>query len=334
MNKRRKRKLKYLLLLLFLTIIMLSSTTYAWFTANRVVTVRTINVHVEASGGIEISADGAKWKTIVFPDDITAVHDTTYPTSVNQLPNNMEPVSTGKDIDGSNGFMKMYLGLTDSNDDGEYILTSTRSIETESNGPTSDGKFIAFDLFFKTSSDSTLYMTKESKVGYLSEDTSKGIAGAARVAFVMEGNVPQGTPVADIQALKNASRDTTYIWEPNYDVHTSEGVANANNTYGIATTTTGANRIDYDGVVAEMAKENNVLIGRATEANYPGLFKRINVDYPTRKDFTDNVQVFSLQSGITKVRIYMWIEGQDVDCENNASYDDITFDLQLTVNPS
>ena len=65
-----------------------------------------------------------------------------------------------------------------------------------------------------------------------------------------------------------------------------------------------------------------------------GLFRRINVDYATRKDFTDNVQVFSLQSGITKVRIYMWIEGQDVDCENNASYDDILFDLQLTVNPS
>ncbi len=30
----------------------------------------------------------------------------------------------------------------------------------------------------------------------------------------------------------------------------------------------------------------------------------------------------------------MWIEGQDIDCENNASYDNIQFDLQLTVNPS
>jgi len=30
----------------------------------------------------------------------------------------------------------------------------------------------------------------------------------------------------------------------------------------------------------------------------------------------------------------MWIEGQDVDCENNASYDDIEFNIQLTVNPS
>ena len=30
----------------------------------------------------------------------------------------------------------------------------------------------------------------------------------------------------------------------------------------------------------------------------------------------------------------MWIEGQDVDCENDASYDDIQFDLQLSVNPA
>ena len=110
MSKRRNRKLKYLLFLLFLTIILLSSSSYAWFTANRVVTVRTINVHVEASGGIEISADASNWKTILIPDDLSAVHDTSYPNSVNQMPFNMEPVSSGLDIDTSTGFLKMYHG--------------------------------------------------------------------------------------------------------------------------------------------------------------------------------------------------------------------------------
>jgi hypothetical protein len=50
--------------------------------------------------------------------------------------------------------------------------------------------------------------------------------------------------------------------------------------------------------------------------------------------FTDYVKAFTVGSGITKMRIYMWVEGQDVDCENAASYDDIDFNLQLTVNPS
>lgn len=42
-------------------------------------------------------------------------------------------------------------------------------------------------------------------------------------------------------------------------------------------------------------------------------------------------KVFSLEAGITKVRMYMWIEGQDVDCEDDASGSNIAFDLQLTV---
>ena len=42
-------------------------------------------------------------------------------------------------------------------------------------------------------------------------------------------------------------------------------------------------------------------------------------------------KVFSLKAGITKVRMYMWIEGQDVDREDDASGSNIAFDLQLTV---
>ena len=34
------------------------------------------------------------------------------------------------------------------------------------------------------------------------------------------------------------------------------------------------------------------------------------------------------------MRIYIWIEGQDVDCENGSSSGDIEFRFQLTTNPS
>ena len=63
-----------------------------------------------------------------------------------------------------------------------------------------------------------------------------------------------------------------------------------------------------------------------------GLFKKVDVDFATEKGFTSNKQVFSIQDGITKVRVYMWIEGQDVDCEDNASIGNFTFTLQLTSN--
>ena len=42
-------------------------------------------------------------------------------------------------------------------------------------------------------------------------------------------------------------------------------------------------------------------------------------------------KIFALTAGITKVRVYMWIEGQDVDCENTASGTDISYNLQFTI---
>lgn len=333
MKNRKSSKMLYLLLLLMFTTIMLSTSTYAWFTSNRVVTINSINVHVAASGGIEISADGSNWKSVIFPEDLTSVHDTTYPTSVNQIPGIMEPVSTGKEIDTSKGFLKMYYGTTDNNETGDYILTSVRSVEEEGNGETSNGKFIAFDLFFKVNKETPIYMTNNSKVTYTDED-GKGIAAATRIAFLDEGTTETGTDLASIQGLKEATSARTYIWEPNYDVHTPAAVANAYDVYGITTRETNAPRIIYDGVINEIGIENNVLLKKAKSSIYPNLFKTVNVDYYTEKDFTDYQPVFTLRPGITKIRVYMWIEGQDVDCENNASYDDIQFDLQFTVNPA
>ena len=42
-------------------------------------------------------------------------------------------------------------------------------------------------------------------------------------------------------------------------------------------------------------------------------------------------KVFELHQGITKMRVYMWIEGQDIDCENNASGTDITYNIELSI---
>ena len=42
-------------------------------------------------------------------------------------------------------------------------------------------------------------------------------------------------------------------------------------------------------------------------------------------------ELMTLSRGVTKIRIYMWVEGQDVDCENNASGGAIQFNLGLTI---
>ena len=69
-TKRSKKRLFLLLLLLIITGIILSTSTYAWFTSNRTVTVEDIDVNVAASGGIQVSVDGTNWKSIITNADI------------------------------------------------------------------------------------------------------------------------------------------------------------------------------------------------------------------------------------------------------------------------
>ena len=65
-NKKKKdKKLRSLFLLLFLTIIMLGTASYAWFTANQVVTIQALDLQVEASNGLQISTDAVSWKSVI-----------------------------------------------------------------------------------------------------------------------------------------------------------------------------------------------------------------------------------------------------------------------------
>ncbi len=328
-KQERKNRLFYLLILLLMTTLSLSFSSYAWFTTNRLVRVDLLDVNVRAQGGLEISTDGANWKGALTIYDIVDAHNT-YPTSVNQIPKTLEPVSTIGELE--NGKLKMFYGTAEGNLTGDYILSAERSIETESFDEESTGKFITFDLFLKTTNPSQLYLTPLSNITYNGE-TSVGIENAVRVAFVEEGTMPAGSAIESIQALSTNSRNNVYIWEPNYNTHTIHGIENALNVYGITTSENG-DIISYDGISNPISSRLNISASNANSRLYPAYFSPVNVSYYTENNFTTNKPIFTLKSGITKYRIYMWIEGQDVDCENNASVGNIVLNLQFTTNPS
>lgn len=329
MKRQKKNRLFYLLLLLFVTVISLSVSSYAWFTSNRLVKVDLLNVSVKAQGGIEISVDGSNWKSSVSADDITKAREN-YPNSVNQIPSVLEPVSSVMDID--NGKVKLFYGVALNNSDGDYILDTTRSIEEESFGNDSNGKFVTFDLFLKVNKDIDLYLTPESNVTY-GGDTSFGIENAVRFAFVVEGSTFTGSSLDVIQNLTTNDRNNVYVWEPNYDVHTLNGVNNARDVYGINIGTT-SDSLLYDGVAKEFDKDKNITTTKANSRYYPEYFSTVKVDYYTISGFNNNVKMFNIKNGISKIRVYMWIEGQDVDCENNASIGNVALSLQFSSNPS
>ena len=326
-----KKRVVYLLFLLLITGVMLAKSTYAWFTTNRMVKVETLNVKVQSKGSLEISVDGINWKAGIDQDELVAAR-ATYPSSVNQLPLMIEPVSTIGALD-NQGHMNMYLGEVRSNGGGDYILISTKSTETESSGETSNGKFVVFDIFLKTTEAKDLYLTGKSNVTY-NGTTSTGTENAVRVAFVVEGNTSAGSSTSTIQSLSTTNQDNVYIWEPNYNTHTKTGISNAKDVYNIITSETNAQYISYDGVQSEISESENITLKDSLASRHPTKFSTVIPNIMTPTGSTAYQKLISLASGITKVRVYFWLEGQDVDCENNASVGDLSFALEFSTNPS
>lgn len=330
MKRRDKRsvRLKYLLIILLLTAIVFISSTYAWFTTNKTVTVSTIDVHVETVSGIQISVDGVNWKSTVTKDELLGA-STTYSANINTIPTELEPVSTALGLD--DGQLQMFYGSVKADETtGVYKLTATPDLPK-----TTGTHYIVFDIFLKTAAEipaGELYLTANS--GATCSGTSVGLENASRIAFIKQGSIADGSSTSDIQSLVTTSSDDIYLWEPHYTSHTAAAVSHAKSTYGITTTTVAANNslIPYSGV-AKQVDAPGVNLEDATEAKdgEAARFLDVTPTYKTATGNSENIPIFGLDAGITKLRIYMWIEGQDVDCENNASGTDLQFNLKFTI---
>ena len=359
-KKQKKSNLKVSLLLLLLAAVLLISSTYAWFVSNTNVTVSTLQVNVESVQGIQISVDAETWQPAIDKAALASVGTPTSnnPSAINQLPDKMKPVSTIGEVDQTTGTMNMYLGslvtkttATDGNSVDYYALTSVK--QTDVNGvPTEEGTqpghYIAFDMFLKyDGAEATkIYARPGSGVTFAdAASQAKKLEYATRIAFIKEGWVASTAEnaKATAQGKKYTDKDTAncgiYIWEPNYDLHNTAGTTNAKSQYNVTLTETTTDSIPYSGVKAAIAESLNVYYGKPgalegpkylTATDYTDCFASVGVNIKTKAAFDTNTELFSINPGITKIRVYMWVEGQDVDCINEASGSNIKFDLKLS----
>ncbi len=354
-NQRRTSVLTTLLLLL-LTLILLITSTYAWFTANQIVSINQIDVNVAATNGLEISADAAEWKTSITKADIHSAISMN--GNQNQLPQTMVPCSTAGDL-GDGGHLKMFKGIVNANlNTSGYYITS-ELVEEDNLGTDSEKPFIAFDFYLKYEGTAGIakpvyldypgcyveHLVRDPLNGTLTidRDGSVGLENAARVAFVLQGNVPVNADAATARAITGTtSQSNTYLWEPNNDKHTAAAIANAPEFFGINNLAATYSQIQYDGMYAAIAATNHdVDLTTCNRDDYPQFFKALTFGnvISTYKDYLyhgnngteKSVQLFSFTPGIYKIRCYMWVEGQDVDCEDHASGTDIMYNVQFTI---
>ena len=81
----------------------------------------------------------------------------------------------------------------------------------------------------------------------------------------------------------------------------------------------------YDGVNAEIT--NGVPLN-SKESQY---FSAVTTNESPAGGIKTRMKPFSLSAGVTKVRVYMWVEGQDVDCEDNASGGTVSYNLSFSI---
>ena len=190
----------------------------------------------------------------------------------------------------TNGVHTFYNGEYDK--DGTTVLASL--------APTAKGEneYIQFDLYVKLDKAKQFQLNTGSKV------TSDGESHfASRVSFADLGVKDNPT-----EALALTEASEIKIWEPNADQHT-DAACYAGAQDGEKYSTQGVNGVDTDGVATTAVVttyQTTVAAGVATAET-----------------------LLNLEAGINKVRVTIWLEGQDVDCLNDIASTKLTAALKF-----
>ena len=276
--------------------------TLAWFTRGTEATATGFDFTASAAAGIQISTDptiSTSWKSNITTADFNVAAG---PQAGNRISvPSMDPVSTVDAINGSGEF------------DFYEAVYSNDSWTINSN--TED--YLVFDLYFQNqgSADLTLSLTTDSSVtdGANNAETSL----STRVGFIVEGGNNDPTTATTL-----AGGVSSYIWEPNSLTRSTTsagytGIADdakyyyngVSNTGSSITAVDARNHLSYDaGYMTAVNSTKDVAIG-------------------------DSGVITVLPGGgvanITKVKVFVWMEGQDVDSNNSASEGDVNISLSF-----
>ena len=262
----KTKPLGKLVFLVAFTAIMLISSTYAWFSAQKTVTVGNLEGKVNVAEGIEISLDAVNWsQEIDFSEykvtdgDVGAYENLAKvygAVNHNILPTELVPVSTtGKTyIDNNTTSGKEIAFYNGKNTDSIKLSDIIQTDPTEASVAQSDfAGYYAIDLFLRNSSklgDSetqgtameTLQLNTNSKVELVSSgSTETGLQNTVRVALALyqpdtSDSTTQSVAVTETDQAKILAATTgatatvkdVAIWEPNADQHVSEIITNNN----------------------------------------------------------------------------------------------------------
>lgn len=323
-------KMMFVVILSFGTLFIFAS--YAWFSTNLNVKINTFQMTVNKNSGLEISLDGVNFNTFVEISEDILVNELkrTYPNNISQwAAAGLTPVST--------------VGIRDSNSD-KYDIYATSGVRykkidmkngyfrvgrTTEDSNSNYNNFIAFDIFLKNNSGSpvsdNLYLESTTEIKLIEDTTDEmvGLFNSLRLGFLKIGSVPLNASVNEIQNVKCNNSCTSIIYEPNALSHIDFSIEKALNN--------GVTLVDgeYFPTYGCINSGGPIFVKDAISGS-----PRLDYNYfKLQETITDadlEKPLFSLPSGITKVRLYLWVEGQDIDSlETDSSGTKIDVSINL-----
>ncbi len=319
----RNVNIKVLYVIIFLTTVFLIIASYAWFSASLNVRIKFFDLVVSTDNGLFISLDGVTFSDSVDISLNSIITDLkkTYPNHTNQWSaTGLWPVSTNGIKNANSDKFSVYLGqVSRKRDLSEKRYLTTKFVDE--NIPRSGNVYIAFDVFLKNISGSpkndNLYFDEGTGIEFTADTQDdvkadmSGIINSMRIGLVIIGSVPNTSDVNTIQNIQCNNRCTMLVYEPNSTMHSAKSVENIQ-VYGVSLA---------DGVPSP----TYAIINEGTRLEHVNGHEGTGIPLDTehfafQRTITNfNDPIYSIPNGISKFRVYVWIEGQDMDSLETSS---------------
>lgn len=285
-DSERKSKLVSAVLMAFVCILMMGGGTYAWFTMGNTAKVTSLKLNVASEGNLRIAKTKSDVQSesatseVEWSDDVTV--KTLYPcTTINGVAMKKPVYETETKVSGA-------TALTEGSDEAKsYYLQETFWLLLD-DGITGDGA---------AHSDYTVHL-------------AKGTSATADGTTTYDGTYFKSTATENYPErcvrVSFTSGGTTYVYEPNSDVHN-------NGTQGTD--------YAYDSV--------NTAVASGYVQKSDGTW----TENPAGDTAGNSKEMFTITGGTPQeVVVRVWFEGTDTDCRNDIELKDILAQLKFVAN--
>ena len=271
----------------------LTTATFAWFTRGTEATANGFEFTASSASGIQVSTDASIWKSnITAADFVGSPQEGTSRLTIN----GMEPVSTVTSTIANGEFS--FFGATSG--DGGFTLSEN----------TAD--YLVFDLYFLNSGTPELTLSLTDASSVIDGLENNGTSLATRVGFIVQGSSDNA-----VTALGLVGNVNNYIWEPNSTIRSNSAIGAPTNAVNNA-------KYDYNGI-------SNLGGGGLINTNRSFLPAGAYTESVATNDIAigDSPIIATLPGDgyITKIKVFVWMEGQDVDSNNETSAGDVVISL-------